>query len=136
LPPVGGVVAVVPDAATGAVSFKMATILFDNGSARLSPRDHKIVRSVVQLYRQKGGRVRVIGHASSRTRTMDPVRHKMVNFKLSTDRAQVVRDALVRAGLGRQDIGIQGVSDSQPLYYEVMPSGEAGNRRAEIYIDR
>ena len=114
----------------------MATILFDNGSASLSPRDHKIVRSVVQLYRQKGGRVRVIGHASSRTRTMDPVRHKMVNFKLSADRAQVVRDALVRAGLKRQEIGIQGVSDSQPLYYEVMPSGEAGNRRAEIYIDR
>jgi outer membrane protein OmpA-like peptidoglycan-associated protein len=41
----------------------------------------------------------------------------------------------VQAGLGREDIGTQGVSDSQPLYYEVMPSGEAGNRRAEIYID-
>lgn len=134
LPPVGGVVAAIPDAATGAASFKMATILFDNGSARLSQRDHEIVRDVVRLHRERGGRIRVVGHASSRTRTMDPVRHKMVNFKLSADRAQVVRDALVRAGLGRQDIGTQGVSDSQPLYYEVMPSGEAGNRRAEIYI--
>ena len=139
LPPVGGVVAAapaVPDGARGGASFKMATILFDNGSARLSPRDHEIVRSVAQLHRQKGGLVRVIGHSSSRTRTMDPVRHTMLNFKLSADRAQVVRDALVQAGLGRENIGTQGVSDSQPLYYEVMPSGEAGNRRAEIYIDR
>jgi len=27
------------------------------------------------------------------------------------------------------------VADNEPVYYEVMPSGEAGNRRAEIYID-
>jgi outer membrane protein OmpA-like peptidoglycan-associated protein len=136
VPQVGGVVAAVPDAASGATSLKVATILFTNGSARLSRSDHQILQGVVRLHRQKGGRVRVIGHASSRTRTMDPVRHKMVNFKVSADRAQVVRDALIRAGLGRQDIAARGVSDSQPLYYEVMPSGEAGNRRAEIYIER
>ena len=135
-PPVGGVVAAVPDVATGAASVKLATILFSDGSARLNQRDHEIVRDVVRLHRQRGGRVRVIGHASSRTRTMDPIRHKMVNFKLSADRAQVVSDALVRAGLGRHEVATQGVSDNQPLYYEVMPSGEAGNRRAEIYIDR
>jgi flagellar motor protein MotB len=136
LPRVGTVVAAVPDAATGATSLKVATILFRNGSARLSQSDHEILRSVARLHRQKGGRVRIIGHASSRTRTMDPVRHKMVNFKVSADRAQVVSDALMRAGLGRQDIATRGASDSQPLYYEVMPSGEAGNRRTEIYIDR
>ncbi len=135
-PPVGGVIAAVPDATTGAASVKLATILFANGSARLNQRDHEIVRDVVRLHRQRGGRVRVIGHASSRTRTMDPVRHKMVNFKVSADRAQAVKDALVRAGLGGQDVATQGVSDNQPLYYEVMPSGEAGNRRAEIYIER
>jgi outer membrane protein OmpA-like peptidoglycan-associated protein len=135
-PPLGGVVAALPDAAQGAASLKVATILFDNGSARLSRRDHDILRGVVRLQRQRGGRVRVIGHASSRTRSMDPVRHKMVNFKVSADRAQAVRDALVRAGLGRQDIGAQALSDSRPLYYEVMPSGEAGNRRAEIFIER
>ena len=134
--PVGGIVAAVPDAVTGAASRKVATILFDNGSAHLRQRDHEILRGVVRLHRQRGGRVRVIGHASSRTRSMDPVRHKMVNFQVSADRAQAVRDALVRAGLGRQSIGTQAVSDNQPLYYEVMPSGEAGNRRAEIYIDR
>ncbi len=136
LPRVGSVVAVVPDAATGATSLKVATILFRNGSARLSQSDHEILRSVARLHRQKGGRVRVIGHASSRTRSMDPVRHKMVNFKVSADRAQAVSDALMRAGLRRQDIATRGASDSQPLYYEVMPSGEAGNRRTEIYIDR
>jgi hypothetical protein len=27
------------------------------------------------------------------------------------------------------------VSDADPRYYEFMPTGEAGNRRAEIFID-
>jgi flagellar motor protein MotB len=32
-------------------------------------------------------------------------------------------------------IVVSAMADEQPVYHEVMPSGEAGNRRAEIYID-
>ncbi len=117
---------------------KVATIVFDNGSARLDKRDRGILRDVRRVfdqYRNKGGKVRVIGHASSRTRNMDPVKHKMVNYRVSADRADIVARELIRMGVPEQDIYVGASSDSDPLYFEFMPSGEAGNRRAEIFID-
>ena len=38
-------------------------------------------------------------------------------------------------GMAPESIIVDARSDSMPLYYEVMPSGEAGNRRAEIYFN-
>jgi len=29
---------------------------------------------------------------------------------------------------------VEAVSDDRPIYSEAMPTGEAGNRRAEIYV--
>jgi flagellar motor protein MotB len=31
-------------------------------------------------------------------------------------------------------VQIDAVGDSQPVYYESMPKGEEGNRRAEIFV--
>ena len=76
----------------------------------------------------------VIGHASQRTRDMDTDRHNRVNQKISQDRADAVTRQLIRLGISAGDIGVSAISDSRPLYYEFMPSGEAGNRRTEIYL--
>ena len=120
-------------AAAGAV--RVATIQFGNGSARLTANDRRILANVRQLQRERGGKIRIVGHASSRTRTMDPVKHKMVNFKVSVDRANVVARELMRLGFKKEQLVVDAVSDTSPLYHEVMPSGEAGNRRAEIYLE-
>ncbi len=119
--------------ASGAV--RIATIQFSNGSASLTSNDRKILANVRQLQRERGGRVHIIGHASSRTRTMDPVRHKMVNFKVSVERANVVARELMRMGFKKDELLVDAVSDTEPEFYEFMPSGEAGNRRAEIYLE-
>ena len=116
--------------------FKVATILFDNGKADLDSSDRRVLRDVVAIHHQRGGKLRVIGHASARTRSMDPIRHKMVNFKISVDRADAVARELARLGARQGDISVAARSDTQPIYYEVMPSGEAGNRRAEVFIVR
>jgi flagellar motor protein MotB len=113
---------------------KVATILFQNGSSGLSGHDRRILREVVRLHQQRGGNVTVVGHASSRTRNMDPVKHKMVNYRLSADRAAKIAAELRGLGLDPAALLVDARSDSMPLYYEIMPSGEAGNRRAEIYF--
>jgi outer membrane protein OmpA-like peptidoglycan-associated protein len=113
---------------------KVATILFDNGSAALKAADKQILGAVSRLYSQQGGVVRIVGHASSRTRNLSTVRHKMANFKISADRADAVAGELMRLGIAKDNILVAAVSDSDPMYYEIMPSGEAGNRRAEIYL--
>ena len=116
-------------------SSKVATVLFPDGSARISRQSRRILSDVVRLHRSRGGNVRVIGHASSRTREMDWVRHKMVNLNVSLDRANAVASALIRSGVRAGNVSIEGRSDLDPVYFESMPSGEMGNRRADIYID-
>ena len=111
-----------------------ATIQFANGSSKLNARDRRILRDVSVLQRQGGGKVTVIGHASQRIRNMDTDRHNRVNQQISRDRADAVARELIRLGVAAGDIGVSAMSDSRPLYYEFMPSGEAGNRRTEIYF--
>ncbi|MEE9318766.1 MAG: OmpA family protein [Rhodospirillales bacterium] len=113
---------------------KVATILFDNGSAKLKAHDKRILSAVTRLQRQRGGTIRIVGHASSRTRNLPPVKHKMANFQISAARADKVYGELVRLGVKKGNIVIAAVSDQEPLYYEFMPSGEAGNRRTEVYL--
>jgi len=113
---------------------RAATINFANNSSSLDARDRSILGAVIQLQRERGGRVVVVGHASSRTKDMDYITHKMVNFQISIQRATTIGNALKDLGLKGENLEVQAVSDQQPLYTEVMPSGEAGNRRVEIYL--
>ena len=116
-------------------SYQVATILFDNGSARLSSYDRRILREVAEYQKKNGGTMRVVGHASSRTQNLDPIWHQMVNFMVSSARADAVLKQLVRFGARPANIFVGSVSDSMPRFKENMPFGEAGNRRAEIYLD-
>ena len=116
-------------------SYQVATILFDNGSSTVKSRDRRVLRQVIAQHKQVGGTLRIIGHASRRTKTNDPIRHKMANFQVSTARAERVAKELVKMGVKANKLFVGSVSDSEPRYYEYMPSGEAGNRRTEIYID-
>ncbi len=115
---------------------KVATILFPNGSAELDARGRRILDDVFRLHRQRGGKMRVIGHASLRTRNLDPATHKTVNYRISAARADSVARELTRRGVRADEISVDARADSEPIYYEIMPSGEAGNRRAEIYFER
>jgi len=45
-----------------------------------------------------------------------------------------VAGELMRLGVAKDKIVVAAVSDAEPMYYEIMPSGEAGNRRTEIYL--
>ncbi len=116
-------------------SYQVATILFANGSAKVGSSDRRVLRQVIAQHKKVGGTLRIVGHASRRTKTNDPIRHKMANFQVSTARAERVANELVKMGVKANKLFVGSVSDSEPLYYEYMPSGEAGNRRTEIYID-
>jgi outer membrane protein OmpA-like peptidoglycan-associated protein len=113
---------------------RVATIHFANNASNLDSRDRSILGAVIQLQHERGGHVVVVGHASSRTRDMDYIAHQMVNFQISMERAASIGNALKGLGLPGESLEVQAVSDSAPLYMEVMPSGEAGNRRVEIYL--
>ncbi len=135
-PPPGGVQSLSdfnPAAVRG--SYQVATIQFDNGSSRLNARDRRIIRQVFAQQRQTGGTIRIVGHASRRTATENDVRHKEVKLRVSAARADAVARELIRIGARPGSLFVGAVSSRYPRYHEYLPSGEAGNRRAEIFID-
>ena len=112
-----------------------ATIAFGHGSARLSSKDMQTIKSVAEQAMNAGRFVRIVGHASSRTRDLDPVTHQVVNFDESVKRANAVAAEFRRAGFPVERLIVDAVGDTQPVYAEVMPRAEAGNRRAELFIE-
>jgi len=110
-------------------------IYFAHGSASLNATDRSVLRDIVALSRERNARIRVIGHASARTGTVDPVEHRIANLEVSQRRAEAVTAALVRFGSKRDGIRTEARADSLPVYHEFMPTGEAGNRRVEIFLE-
>lgn len=116
------------------VSYRIDTFLFENGSSVLNSDDYSRIRKIVREAKANQAQVTVYGYASSRTRNTDAASHKLANFKVSSERAQNVAAALRRAGLPASKIEVIAMSDSAPVYQEVMPEGERLNRRAEVYL--
>ena len=111
-------------------------IYFPGDSTSLPAAARTKVRDAVAAFRAGGGTgtVKVIGHSSSRTGNMTVERHMEVIFQKSQARASAVAQALIKAGVPADKVQIEAVGDSQPIYYESMPKGEEGNRRAEIFV--
>ena len=112
-----------------------AVIYFGHGSARLSRQDQEVLRQVAAAQQDYGGTVRVVGHASSRTKTNDLLAHKIANHETSVARARAVAKELIKLGIPRQSVFVEALSDAQPDYSEATTLGEAANRRANVYID-
>jgi outer membrane protein OmpA-like peptidoglycan-associated protein len=113
-----------------------ATIYFAGDGTSLPASARTQLRGAVAAFQAGGGNgtIKVIGHASSRTPNMPVERHLEVIFQKSQARANAVAQALIRAGVPANRVIVEAVGDSQPIYYESMPRGEAGNRRAEIFV--
>ena len=114
---------------------KVASVLFKVGSKNLSMKARQDILKAAVLFKKRGGRILVVGHASSRTRDMSWQRHHFVNLQLSHDRAHSVATELRRQGVDATAIRVNAISDSEPAFTEVMPAEEAGNRRVEIFIE-
>ncbi|MDB5734135.1 MAG: hypothetical protein JWN16_772, partial [Alphaproteobacteria bacterium] len=113
-----------------------AIVYFPGDTTALPAAARSQVRNAVAAFQASGGTgsIKIVGHASSRTANMPVERHLEVIFQKSQARASAVAQALIRAGVPADKVQIEAVGDSQPVYYESMPKGEDGNRRAEIFV--
>lgn len=112
----------------------LGVIYFNHNSTALSQNDLQVLRQVVALQQQRGGVLRVVGHASQRTAQLDPRAHEATNLRLSQRRAESVARALRGFGVSSDAVIPEGRGDSEQLFHEFMPTGEAGNRRVEIFL--
>ena len=113
-----------------------AVIYFPGDGTNLSTAARAEVRAAVASFKASGGQgaIRVVGHASSRTGNMPVEKHLETIFDKSQARANAVAQELIHDGVPASRVLVDAVGDSQPIYYESMPQGEEGNRRAEIFV--
>jgi outer membrane protein OmpA-like peptidoglycan-associated protein len=113
-----------------------AVIFFPGDTVGLNAAAREQIRAAAEQYKAQGGAgyVRVVGHSSSRTANMPLEKHLELVFKKSQERAAAVTQELIRDGVPADKVLSSAVGDSQPVYYESMPKGEDGNRRAEIFL--
>ncbi len=104
---------------------KLAVIYFQNGSSSLSRRDTLILKDVVQILKQKGGRLAVIGHASKDGKTSEEV-----NRKMSAKRAGVV----VRYLMETLKVPKQLIIPQARGTANQVPGGADYNRRVELLL--
>ena len=126
----------VPPGAAAVAGQPVAVVFFTESSAALSDRAQWVLHNVYLLQQQQGGRLRIVGNASLHTVTMDPQQHDQVNYRISQSRANAVARALINMGVPQGSIGVAAQGSQAPIFYEFMPTGEAANRRVEIYLDR
>ena len=113
---------------------QVATIHFGHSSSRLDERDKQVIAQVASAQRKNDAEVVVVGHASSRTQQLDKVEHELANFRVSLARANRVAEQLIAMGVAPEKVKVEAFSSTNPLYSEAMPTGEAGNRRADIFF--
>jgi len=113
-----------------------AVVMFPGDGTKLNAEGREQVRAAVTAFQQRGGTgfIKVVGHSSSRTPNMPVEKHLVAIFAKSQQRANAVAAEIIRDGVPASRVLVEAVGDSQPVYYESMPEGEAGNRRAEIFL--
>lgn len=103
--------------------------LFKSGSAILSSGSNRtLIRALNMIKAHPGRRVLISGHA-------DNIGDANANLRLSTARAEAVRDWLVDAsGMSPTRFAIQGYGDTRPKASNDTAAGRALNRRVEITL--
>jgi outer membrane protein OmpA-like peptidoglycan-associated protein len=123
-------IAAIKDEPRGMVITLSGSVLFaSNRSALLPGAVRKIEQVAAVLLTTEERNLTVEGHTDS----MGSESH---NVELSQQRADAVRDALVRLGYEPDRIVAHGLGEGHPIADNSTSAGRANNRRVEIVIDR
>ncbi len=105
------------------------TIYFDHDSVSLKQEDLATLSAVGRGY--SGQDISVMGHASVMSSLQDPVQRKIINLKISMDRAFAVARALIESGIPPERIETKGYGETRPPVPGHKPI-EVASRRVEV----
>jgi chemotaxis protein MotB len=110
-----------------------AGVLFDSGSAELSPDGKKTLAEVASVLRgDPKRRLMVAGHTDSQPIADANYRS---NWELSAERAVTVTEFLVASGLKPANLSAAGFSQFDPIATNGSAAGRQDNRRIELVIE-
>ena len=93
------------------------------------------IKKIAKIAKERNAKIKIVGHASKRTRDMPLAKHKLVNFNISDKRAQSVANVFIKNyDFPSNNLITEAVSDTKPLFKENMPAGTKANQRTEIFL--
>jgi len=113
---------------TSEVSSKSYSIEFETGSANIRPSSYKLLNEIFEsAVVAEGLKLGVYGHT-------DNVGSDATNMPLSEQRANAVKNYLLRKGLIESRIETKGYGASKPVADNSTDAGRSKNRRVEIVL--
>ena len=117
------------------IQYRVATINFYSGSSLVDSVGLKKIRKIANIAKERNAKIKIVGHASKRTRDMPLAKHKLVNFNISDKKAQSVANIFIKKyDFPSYNLITEAVSDTKPLFKENMPAGTKANQRIEIFL--
>ena len=110
--------------------FVYAHINFETDSATITPGSVQTLEGMAGILKcYPAARVELDGYTDS---TGNPE----ANQKLSMDRANAVKDLLVKNGVEESRISTKGFGETHPIASNATATGRAENRRTEMLVER
>ena len=78
------------------IQFRIATINFTSGSSAVDYKGLKKIKKIAKIAKERNAKIKIIGHASERTKDMPIAKHKLVNFIISDKRANSVAEIFIK----------------------------------------
>lgn len=108
-------------------------VFFDTDKSTIKPASTKAIKKVAAMMKiYPGMQIELRGHTDSNNKTGDP----NYNLKLSQNRAEAVKQALIKEGIQDTRINSIGFGDKQAIADNNTDEGRAKNRRTEFIILR
>ena len=94
---------------------------FGTDSSTLTDKDRQTLETVLPVYQQNPGKVRIVGYAGAGSGAVE----QLGSYRTALDRAQAVASALTKAGI-----------PSDKIQVEAAPQGDnSGESRAEVLLE-
>lgn len=110
-----------------------AVIYFADGSSNLNNNEKQILQRIAEYATKHQTDIKILGHASKRTKKTSAVEHTMINLNISSRRALKVVETLANYGIPLHKMRYEALADSRPAEFETNARAEALNRRVEIF---
>ncbi|WP_338792672.1 OmpA family protein [Bernardetia sp. Wsw4-3y2] len=111
-----------------ATAYTLDNVLFETGKANLKGSSFKAIDELASAMTAKSTmEIEIAGHT-------DNVGDKDANLKLSQERAEAVRDYLIKKGINANRITAKGYGDTKPVADNSTDAGKQQNRRTEVKI--
>ncbi len=106
--------------------FTTRDILFDVGKATIKPESFNTINRIASFMKEHSDLVfRIEGHTDSDGDDLQ-------NMKLSQDRANSIRQALIKFGIRENRLQAKGFGETKPIATNLTTAGKALNRRVEF----